>query len=875
MVWTHFLRALPVLGVMAGSFLFPPEIYGQTPVPGSGERTEAPVVSPQALPQVLEEGRTARKRELSAVRARTTQAKEAYLEAKRDLQSVTVALASLKTTLFIREMSLAQIQEQIQSLSARRSQVLKIQSETARAVESMKQEQAALQESRNVLEKQMESLRSTLDPVGWSREVEESFSAYLRTLKAVQHASNRLIEYAAKRLQTLGREVQMLEEALAELRAREEVRKAEFLKSESVLTAKEQVGGIWQSLETMTHRGWQWLSTLILSGALFGFVQSKFPLLLGLCISALLLRWGAGKIRSVALPWLVSREAATGDVFLRIFLRMVQIAVRYLFLVGLTLLLGLGLWGLQLLPSAPARLALATVGSFVALRLLFRFFHALFAGGREEGILALGPGIGRHYSRGFKLLAAYGLLGSLALFTAQVLDFPEPTRHFLRYLFEAGLLALPLWIFRSPHLQRLLSDLYGEKGEPWSRSARSVWGLVLFLLVAAILSDLLSFHGLSVYLVHSTLISLGGVLLVMLLRVGLDESARYLWHPRDGYLARRYPDGGEWLTRLHEWSGKTISGLTWVTALVGVLVAWGITPGTVVQVLKGLTWGIDVGPVKVTPLNAGLLILVFYGTRWISRLVRSFLQTRVFPRTGWDLGIRYTITTIVHYVTVVLGILVGLNVLGFPLANLALILGALGVGVGLGLQDIVGNFVSGLVLLFERPIKVGDVLVIDGQWGEVKQIRMRSTVFQTADRCTLIIPNSQLTSQRVLNWTHEGRGPNRLQLKVGVSYDSDVKRVTRLLTEICKGNPRVMDEPGPQVFFQAFGESSLDFNVWVFVRSPGDRIPATHEINQAIYDCFREEGIQIPFPQRDLHIHDGNEGIKGKQAHGSSSASDD
>ena len=225
---------------------------------------------------------------------------------------------------------------------------------------------------------------------------------------------------------------------------------------------------------------------------------------------------------------------------------------------------------------------------------------------------------------------------------------------------------------------------------------------------------------------------------------------------------------------------------------------------------------------------------------------------------------QYTIATTVHYVILILAGLIALNILGFQLTNLVLVFGALGVGIGFGLQNIVNNFLSGLILLFERPIKVGDMLVIDGQWGAVKEIRVRSTIFETFDRYVLIIPNSELVSNKVLNWTYYGAGINRLALKVGVAYGSDVRQVTQLITEVCQANDRVVEVPPPQVYFEAYGDSSLNFNVWVFVRTPSDRIPATHELNSAIFEAFNANGIEIPFPQRDLHIKEWPEALEKK-----------
>jgi small-conductance mechanosensitive channel len=240
------------------------------------------------------------------------------------------------------------------------------------------------------------------------------------------------------------------------------------------------------------------------------------------------------------------------------------------------------------------------------------------------------------------------------------------------------------------------------------------------------------------------------------------------------------------------------------------------------------------------------------------------MLVRIFPRTALDTGVQYTITTTLHYVILILAGLMALNILGFPLTNLALVAGALGVGIGFGLQNIVNNFLSGLILLFERPIKVGDMLVIDGQWGLVKEIRVRSTIFETFDKYVLIIPNSELVSNKVLNWTHYGAGINRLTLKVGVAYGSDVEQVRQLILEICRANPRVVAEPPPQVFFTVYGDSSLDFTIWVHVSMPGDRMPATHELNRAIFEAFNAQGIEIPFPQRDLHIKEWPEALEKK-----------
>ena len=299
---------------------------------------------------------------------------------------------------------------------------------------------------------------------------------------------------------------------------------------------------------------------------------------------------------------------------------------------------------------------------------------------------------------------------------------------------------------------------------------------------------------------------------------------------------------------------KVVATIIVAGAFLLVLKLWGIDLLFLDWLYAGLTWGPKLGPFSLNLLNLGLVVLTLYLGRWFSRFLITLLEVRFYPRTDWDESIRYSISNAFHYTLQALAILIALGFLGVSFGDLAIVAAGLGVGIGFGLQNIVNNFISGLILLFERPIKVGDMLIIDGQWGAVKEIRVRSTIFQTYDRYVLIIPNSELISTKVLNWTYYGPGVNRLTLKIGVSYGSDVHQVTKLLEEVCRVNPRVLDDPPPLIYFEAYGDSSLNFNIWAFVRSPADRIATTHELNSAIFETFNEHGIEIPFPQRDLYV---------------------
>jgi small-conductance mechanosensitive channel len=216
-------------------------------------------------------------------------------------------------------------------------------------------------------------------------------------------------------------------------------------------------------------------------------------------------------------------------------------------------------------------------------------------------------------------------------------------------------------------------------------------------------------------------------------------------------------------------------------------------------------------------------------------------------------GVRLAMGRLIHYVILTAGFIVALSTLGFHLTELTIMLSALGVGIGFGLQSVVNNFVCGLILLFERPVRVGDYIEFGGQWAEIKRIGLRATIVQTFDQADVIIPNGDLVSNQVTNWTLSSRQV-RLIVPVGVAYGSDVPLVMETLLACAKEHPMVSEIPSPQVLFLNFGESSLDFDLRVWVPDADIRLKTGSELRQEIDRRFREANIEISFPQRDLHL---------------------
>jgi small-conductance mechanosensitive channel len=212
---------------------------------------------------------------------------------------------------------------------------------------------------------------------------------------------------------------------------------------------------------------------------------------------------------------------------------------------------------------------------------------------------------------------------------------------------------------------------------------------------------------------------------------------------------------------------------------------------------------------------------------------------------------------ITRYVVLLTGLLVIVQTVGIDLTTLNVLAGAVGIGVGFGLQNVISNFISGLIIMFERPIKIGDRIVVDDIEGDVIEIGARSTVVVTNDNIAIIVPNGKFITENVVNWKYND-GTVRFRIPVGVAYGSDVRLVERLLLAAAESEPEVLDEPPPAVRFVAFGESALEFELRAWSTSAVSRKGRlTSALNFAIHDSFREHGIEIPFPQRDLHLRSG------------------
>lgn len=296
-----------------------------------------------------------------------------------------------------------------------------------------------------------------------------------------------------------------------------------------------------------------------------------------------------------------------------------------------------------------------------------------------------------------------------------------------------------------------------------------------------------------------------------------------------------------------------LNGFLLIVAIPLVLFNWGFSWADLHSWMLTLFYGFEVGSFRFSMAAIMMGIALFALGILLTRFLQRWLDAGVLKSPRIQSGLSNSIKTGVGYLGFLLSALISVSYVGLDFTNLAIVAGALSVGIGFGLQSIVNNFVSGLILLVERPVKVGDWVIVGDYQGFVRRISVRSTEIETFDRSTVIVPNSELITGVVTNWTH-GNSTGRVIVGVGVAYHSDPRQVYNILEKIAKEHPKTLTYPAPRIVFEDFGASSLDFTIRVYIGNITEVLDVTTELRMRVFETFKAENIEIAFPQLDIHL---------------------
>jgi small-conductance mechanosensitive channel len=388
------------------------------------------------------------------------------------------------------------------------------------------------------------------------------------------------------------------------------------------------------------------------------------------------------------------------------------------------------------------------------------------------------------------------------------------------------------------------------KGKKGSNLVTFGTRVAAILLAASLLMNILGYVRLAEILISGTIFSVfasillvtGYLVLIALLVIFLQTKAA-----KKLRVVQHYPE------KIKNTTAKIIRIGAGIWLTIGILNNFQLKDAVEEWLLGALTEKSSIGTLSLSIGD----ILVFFVTIWIAvllaRLIRFFLEEDILSRMALPRGVPGAISAIVKYIIVGFGIVVAFTAAGLDLDKFSILIGALGVGIGFGMQDLVNNFISGLILIFERPIQVGDAIQVDTLSGRVSQIGIRSSIIKTWQGAEVIVPNGQLISNKLTNWTMSDR-LRRIDLKIGTKYGSDVEKVMEVLLGCAKEHQHILVSPAPYVLFTEFADSYLEFELRCWTSNYGAWLDTRSEINVAIDKAFKREGIEIPYPQRDLHI---------------------
>ncbi|MBQ7633546.1 MAG: mechanosensitive ion channel family protein [Alphaproteobacteria bacterium] len=461
-----------------------------------------------------------------------------------------------------------------------------------------------------------------------------------------------------------------------------------------------------------------------------------------------------------------------------------------------------------------------------------------------------------------RMIFTFIIINSIAAFqvvVAQKKEYSTETVHFVMMFSSFVKAFFLIWLAKisfDTYRDEIKEDTNDNTTEEEEIAINSGFRMILFSHIFCVGTFALSLFGypeLSLFIFNHLIISLILCGLLEIVRRSVIDIIKRI--VIGGPWMRKYKGSKRLAEKMDFWLKAIINPTIILVGLFMLLNLWGLPGDFMLSAVKKLLFGFKIGGIQISLIAIVLGIGVFFGSLTLMRIIKKHLAENVLPKIDMDDGIKHSMISGVSFIGFIISALLAIIAVGIDLTNLAFIAGALSVGIGFGLQDVIKNLVAGIIILFERPVKVGDWVVLGGVEGTIKQINIRSTELLSFDKMSVIIPNATLISSTVTNKTH-GDFMSRQSVSVGVAYGSDVEKVKNILLSCAAENKLVMKNPAPYVLFKDFGSSSLDFELRCYVKDIRSGWTVPSELRYMINRRFIEEGIEIPFPQMVVHRGD-------------------
>lgn len=548
-----------------------------------------------------------------------------------------------------------------------------------------------------------------------------------------------------------------------------------------------------------------------------------------------------------------------------------------------TLLIMFGAWAIALVLDLQSDL-LVTIfriaAAVVVYKLIRWFLEVVFAPEEiHRRLVASDTKTARYFFHITRTLLQWTLLYAIILYILQYLDYRQDFRYFVKYIYRIGAIVFYAVLFaRKDFTLSLFPDSSSKFYNRLLALFKKAYYLIYVILIFTGLLSAAGYFQLSTFIFSRVFYTIGIIIFgTFLNRIFYDALDWAI--PKEKRSAEDQDEKvANFWERVYNLTQLFISAVILLFGIILTAKAWWLLGGQSIGRSFISLFTLNLFRVQSTPITPWSFIkavLIFIIFLYVSRYFRRFMDSRILDKTSMDSGAKHAVLTITHYIILVIGFVVALESVGINLTTLKVFAGALGLGIGFGLQNIANNFASGLIILFERPIKNKDFVQVKGGGGAtggssdsgdilgtITKISARSTTILTRDNIAIIVPNSNFIEQTVVNWSLNDT-PTRVHIPVGVEYGTDPEKVRDLLIEIGSKHKRVLKYPRSRVWFNEFGESSLNFNLLIWIKDPQEGITNIRsDINFEIANAFKKEGIGIPFPQRDVHFKVDDANIK-------------